>query len=231
MAIFDYLLKIAGKDNLHIDKRISKKYIARLCIKYGFMMLRGLFFSLGYPCIQNTVFIGKNVKVFEKGSLKIGNKVKIHDNSFIDALSLEQVVINNFVVLGRNTRIECTGSLSNLGKGLTIGERTTFGSDCFFGAAGGVKIGSDVIVGQFVRFHSQNHNFSDTNKLIREQGVSQLGIEIGDNCWIGAGAVFLDGAKLGNGCVVGANSVVTKCFPENSVIAGVPAKIIKFRGE
>lgn len=66
--------------------------------------------------------------------------------------------------------------------------------------------------------------------MIREQGVTHKGIKIGNNCWIGAGAVFLDGAELGDGCVVAANAVVTKKFPSNSVIGGVPSKIIKNRG-
>jgi len=141
------------------------------------------------------------------------------------------VFIGDNVVLGRNTRIECTGGLSSLGKGVKIGNRTTFGNDCIFGAAGGIEIGEDVVAGQFIRFHSENHNYNDLTKPIREQGVTHKGIVIGNNCWIGAGVVFLDGAKLGNGCVVGANAVVTKEFSDNSVIGGVPARVIKQRGE
>lgn len=95
-----------------------------------------------------------------------------------------------------------------------------------FGAAGGIEIGDDVVAGQFIRFHSENHNFNDLSKLIRDQGVTHKGIKIGNNCWIGAGAVFLDGAELGDGCVVGANAVVTKKFPANVIVAGVPATII-----
>lgn len=91
-------------------------------------------------------------------------------------------------------------------------------------------IGKDVIAGQYIRFHSENHNYSDVNRLIREQGVTHQGIQIGNNCWIGAGVVFLDGAELGDGCVVGANAVVTKKFPRNTVIAGIPAKIVRNRG-
>ncbi len=100
-----------------------------------------------------------------------------------------------------------------------------------FGAAGGIEIGDDVVAGQYIRFHSENHNYRDTMKLIREQGVTHKGIKIGNNCWIGAGAIFLDGAELGDGCVVGANAVVTKKFPANVVIVGVPAKKVAVRVE
>ncbi len=230
MSLTDKMLKMAGKEGLELDERISKGYVRRLCLKYGFMMIRGKFFSLGRKNISSSVFTGKKVKVIEKRYLSVGAKTKLHDGVYIDALSKEGVVIGDRVVIGRNTRIECTGSLEYVGKGVKIGSRTTFNNDCFFGAAGGIEIGEDVVAGQFVRFHSENHNFDDMNKLIKDQGVSHKGIKIGNNCWIGSGAVFLDGAELGDGCVVGANAVVTKPFPANSVIAGVPAKLIRTRG-
>ena len=229
MSLINKMLKIVGKDGFSIDERIGKKYIYSLCCKYGLMALRGLFFSFGYPLINGSVFVGRKVKVLEKRYLSIGAKTKLHDNVYIDALSTDGVRLGHHVVLGRNTRIECTGSLEKLGKGLSVGDRTTFGNDCFIGAAGGIEIGDDVVAGQYIRFHSENHNYADVSKLIREQGVSHKGIKIGNNCWIGAGAVFLDGAVLGNGCVVAANAVVTKEFPDNSVIGGVPAKQIKTR--
>ena len=230
MALTERLLKIAGKNDFELDSRISKGYVLRICMKYALMMLRGKAFSVGYSSIDDSVFIGKKVKVLEKNYLSVGRKTKIHDGTFIDALSKDGVHIGENVVIGRNTRIECTGSLSNIGKGVTIGNRTTFGSDCYFGAAGGIDVGDDVVAGQYIRFHSENHNFDDLEMLIKEQGVSHKGITVGNNCWIGAGVVFLDGAKLGEGCVVAANAVVTKDFPPNSVIGGVPAKIIRQRG-
>lgn len=231
MGLTDKLLKLAGKDDFHLDEKIGKGYVFRLCGKYGWMMLRGKCFSLFHKNISNSVFIGKKVKALEKRYLTVGRKCKLHDGVYIDALSKDGVVLGDNVILGRATRIECTGGLQNIGKGVKIGNRTTFGNDCFFGAAGGVEIGEDVVAGQFIRFHSENHNFNDLSVPIREQGVTHKGIKIGNNCWIGAGAVFLDGAELGDGCVVAANAVVTKKFPENSVIGGVPAKMIKVRGE
>lgn len=139
------------------------------------------------------------------------------------------VILGDHVVLGRNTRIECTGSLQHVGIGIKIGNDTSFGSDCYFGAAGGIEVGSNVVAGQYIRFHSENHNYDDLDVLIKDQGVSHKGIRVGSNCWIGAGAVFIDGAELCDGCVVAANAVITKKFPPNSVVGGVPAKIIKMR--
>ena len=87
----------------------------------------------------------------------------------------------------------------------------------------------NVIGGQNIRFHAENHLYDNPDQPIYQQGVTHKGIEIGDNCWIGAGVVFLDGAKIGNGCVVAANAVVTKSFGDNLVIGGIPAKKLRDR--
>lgn len=229
MSFTNKLLCYAGKKDFQIDKRISVGYFIRLCWKYGWMKVRGSLYSFGNKKIQKGLFMGKAVSIVEKKYLTIGSCVKLHDGVYIDALSIDGVHIGNDVILGRNSRIECTGSLSSIGKGISIGNRTTFGNDCFFGAAGGIQIGEDVVAGQYIRFHSENHNFEDTTRLIREQGVSHKGIIIGDNCWIGSGAVFLDGSEIGDGVVVAAGAVVTRKFPSNVVIGGIPAKILKSR--
>lgn len=229
LSIKKVLLKMAGKTDFELDSRISMWYIVRTCWIYGWMMVRGILRSIGYKDISSSVFIGKAVKLYEKRYLKIGKKVKLRDGVKIDALSTDGVKIGDYCILGKNTAIECTGSLSAIGKGVEIGNCTTFGGDCFFGAAGGIKIGNDVVAGQYIRFHSENHNYERLDIPIREQGVTHEGIEVGDNCWIGSGVVFLDGARVGNGCVIAANAVVTKQFPDNVIIGGIPAKIIKKR--
>lgn len=77
--------------------------------------------------------------------------------------------------------------------------------------------------------HPENHNYKGL-QLIRLQGVSSSGgVKIGNNCWIGAKATILDGTRIGNGCIVAAGAVVRGSFPDNVIIGGVPAKIIKQR--
>jgi acetyltransferase-like isoleucine patch superfamily enzyme len=78
--------------------------------------------------------------------------------------------------------------------------------------------------------HSENHNFSDITRPIKQQGVNRKGIKIGSGCWIGAKVTVLDGAVIGNGCVIAAGSVVTAGkYDDNCIYGGVPAKFLKSR--
>lgn len=219
-----------GKEGFMVDPAVPVGYIARVSAGRLLTLLRGSLKRFGFGSTVGCPQIGRGVIIRCKQRVHLGPKVRIEDATYIDALSMDGVRVGANSLLGRGSRIECTGTLSSVGRGCSIGNNSTFGSGCYFGAAGGIRIGNDVIAGQNIRFHSENHNFEDPFQLIREQGVSHKGITIGNDCWIGAGAVILDGAHVGDGCVIAANAVVTDgAYPPFSVIAGVPAKIIKNR--
>jgi acetyltransferase-like isoleucine patch superfamily enzyme len=76
-----------------------------------------------------------------------------------------------------------------------------------------------------------NHRFDDVNRPIWTQGESRIGIRIEDGVWIGANATILDGCTVGEGSVVAAGAVVTRDVPPLSVVAGVPARVVRMRGE
>jgi len=104
------------------------------------------------------------------------------------------------------------------------------GSDNFFGAAGGIEIGDDCILGNFISFHSENHNYNDPSVPIRLQGVTRIGIRAGKNCWIGSKATILDGVVIGDGCIIAAGSVVKAgVYEADGIYGGVPAVFIKKR--
>ena len=92
---------------------------------------------------------------------------------------------------------------------------------------GPVLIGNHVNLAQGVVVSGLNHNFHDSTKRIDEQGVSTSQITIGDDVWIGANSVITAGVTIGTQCVIAAGSVVTKDVPDNTVVAGCPARVIK----
>ncbi len=209
-----------------IDSRISPSYLISVGVERALMMLRGAlrFRHAGYP------FVGAGVTIRQRGQLSLGRAVTLGHHSYVDALSTDGVRLGDNVSLGRNSRIECTGSLRTLGKGMVVGDNVGLGTDCLYGCAGGIDIGADTIVGNFATFHSENHRIDDPAVLTRLQGVSHLGITIGANCWIGAKVTVLDGAHIGDGCVIAAGSVVTAgTYPGDTIYGGVPAKFLKQR--
>lgn len=88
----------------------------------------------------------------------------------------------------------------------------------------GISIGNDVRIGPGTRLLAAGHDVTEPS--FQETGGS---IRIGNGCWIGAAALILAGVELGDGCVVAAGSVVTHAVPANAVVAGVPARVIRYR--
>lgn len=219
-TLFQKLLKNAGK-NYTIDSEIPSGLFIKNLIKRLVMLLRGYFF------LYQKVFLGKNCNISHKPNILFRKNVTIENDVTIDGYAKNKLIFGDNVKVGAYSLVSCTSHLSKYGVGLTIGNNSAFGRFTEFGAAGGIEIGNDVIAGSYISFHSENHNFSDSSLLIREQGVTSKGIKIGNNVWIGAKATFLDGAIIGNNCVVAAGAVVNGVFPNNVVIGGIPAKILK----
>lgn len=127
--------------------------------------------------------------------------------------------------LGRRSVVESYCCINNAVGDIVIGDHTRIGIHCTI--IGPVCIGNHVNLAQGITVTALNHNFADTNKRIDEQGISTQPVVIGDDVWIGANAVILPGVTVGSHSVVAAGAVVTKDVPENCVVGGVPAKIIK----
>ncbi len=92
-----------------------------------------------------------------------------------------------------------------------------------------IKIGKNVMTGPYVKIFAFNHGTKVSDIPMIKQPETEADVIIGDDVWIGAGVIILPGCKIGNGVVVAAGSVVTKDIPDNVIVAGIPAKIIKER--
>ncbi len=127
--------------------------------------------------------------------------------------------------LGRQSVIESYCCINNAVGDVVIGDYTRIGIHNTI--IGPVTIGNHVNLAQSITVTALNHNFDDANKRIDEQGVSTSQTVIDDDVWIGANAVILSGVTISTHSVVAAGAVVTKDVPPHSLVAGVPAKIIK----
>lgn len=127
--------------------------------------------------------------------------------------------------LGRYSVIESGACINNAVGDVIIGDYTRIGLHNTI--IGPVNIGHHVNLAQGITLTALNHNFEDSEKRIDEQGVCTTPVVIEDDVWIGANAVILPGVRVGTHSVVAAGAVVTKEVPPHSIVAGIPAKIIK----
>lgn len=148
-----------------------------------------------------------------------GKHAVIHKSARMDTPPYRKFSLGDYSV------IESFACINNAVGDVQIGNHTRIGLHNT--VIGPVKIGNHVNLAQGITVTALNHNFTDSNKRIDEQGISTNAVSIEDDVWIGANAVILPGVTIGNHCVVAAGAVVTKDVPPHSLVAGVPAKVIK----
>lgn len=186
---------------------------------------------VGYLLRMRGVRVGKGFKaramplviMDETSSIIIGNNVFFKDRVELRSLKGSKLVLEDETKLDRDVRIVVTNSSTfKLGKAGDVGCYTIFncGAD--------VSIGSNILIAGFCYIQTSNHEVQ-RHMPINEQGYVHTTINLGTDCWLGGGAFILPGAELGDGVVVGANSVVNKKFRQYKIVAGSPAKEIGSR--
>jgi acetyltransferase-like isoleucine patch superfamily enzyme len=173
------------------------------------------------------VIFGQGVVLRHPSKIQLGDDVVVDDLVVLDAKGTRNrgIVVGDGVFLGRGTILSCKDGDIVLGDHTNIG----FHSEVFSGSA--VTVGRHGLFAAYTYLVGGGHEFERGEVPVLAQGRTSLGIVLGDDVWLGAGAKVLDGVRIGSHVAVGAGAVVTSDLPDGVVAVGVPARVVRRRGQ
>jgi len=224
------LIPQVGTDGQPLDRPLSEWDALGVLIRVTAGVLRGFPVRLTARHSKGTLFVGKGVSLTGVHHLTLGKGVKIEDFAEVQCRSLRGIVLGDGVTIGRNASIRPSSYYGHqAGEGLIVGARSCIGALSWIGASGHVTIGVDVMVGPRVTILPENHVFDSIECSMKSQGVVRRRIVIEDDCWIGAGSSILAGVRIGRGSIIAAGAVVARDVPPQTIVGGVPARVLKYR--
>ena len=186
---------------------------------------------VAYPWLLGSsgrnVTFGHGVVLRHPHKVRLGDDVVVDDLVVLDAkgTSNEGIRVGNGVFLGRGTILSCKDGDIVLGDHVNIG----FQSEIFSGSS--VRVGRHGLFAAYTYLVGGGHEFDRAGVPVLEQGRTSRGIVLGENVWLGTGSKVLDGVTIGRDVVVGANAVVTEDLPDGAVAVGIPARVLRRKGE
>jgi acetyltransferase-like isoleucine patch superfamily enzyme len=187
----------------------------RLAVRRDWLILA---WSLPASCrlSWDAVILGRCISVGAGTSIGAGSVLHAgHRNTCLD--------------IGPHCRIGPGVRLMTWGGAISIGEHSSVNANSLLYGTGGIRIGRYVRIAADTTMVASQHVFSSTQDYIANQGYTSRGIVVDDDVWIGAGVCVLDGVTIGTGSIVGAGAVVTRDVAPFTVVAGVPARVIRTR--
>jgi len=187
--------------------------------------LRALLYRLILQ-MEGLAAIEKNVRLRFANYIRLGNGSYLDEGVYIHACPAGvEIGPNTLVMHGAVLHVYNFRNLPHAG--IRIGRDSLIGEYTVIRGQGGVTIGDRVYTSPLTQLIAVDHVFDDPGKPFIEQGITAQGIVVEDDVWLGAAAVITDGVHIGKGAVVAAGAVVTKDVPAHTVVAGVPARVIR----
>lgn len=176
--------------------------------------------------MSGTAAIERNVRLRFMSNIRLGHAAYLDEGVYIHACPAGvEIGPNTLVMHGAVLHVYNFRQLPH--SGICIGRDCLIGEYSVIRGQGGVTIGDRVYTSPMTQIIAVNHIFTDPERPFIEQGITAEGIVIEDDVWLGSAAVITDGVRVGKGAVVAAGAVVTRDVPPHSVVAGVPARVIK----
>ncbi len=185
--------------------------------------------ALAYRLIMHlagVVAIEKGVRIRFANQIRLGKGVYLDEGVYLHACPGGIEIGDNTLVM-HHAELHVYNFRDLPHAGIRIGRDSLIGEFNVLRGQGGVTIGDRVYTSPLVQLAAVDHVFSDPARPFIEQGITAQGIVVEDDVWIGAGAIVTDGVRVGRGAVVAAGAVVTEDVPPHTVVAGVPARVVK----
>lgn len=192
------------------------------------LYLRGRLYRFLFGRLGRNVVLGRGLSLRQPGRMHVDDGAVIDDHCAFKVLGGE----GSGIWIGENAFVGRSSSLNTRGGQVHILEHANIGPHVHIGTYERLTIGRYCIIAAFCYIGGMFHRTERLDVPMALQGIDRKGgVEIGDDVWIGAGSVVLDGVRIGAGAVIGAGSVVTRDVPPRAVAVGSPARVVRYRGE
>jgi acetyltransferase-like isoleucine patch superfamily enzyme len=176
--------------------------------------------------MEGLAAIENNVRLRFASHIRLGHGAYLDQAVYLHACPHGiEIGANTLVMHGAILHVYNFRDLPNAG--IRIGRDSLIGEYNVLRGQGGIQIGERVYTSPMVQILAVNHLFDDPTRSFVEQGITAQGIVVEDDVWIGSGAILTDGVRVGKGAVVAAGAVVNQDVPPHTVVAGVPARVIR----